>query len=447
MALQAGSGLRDISPKQPMALYGYPHVERFSTGVHDPLLASVLVLRNGGETLVLASLDILMLDPAFAHDLRHDVAQAVGCREEGVFIGCTHTHSGPVTSCLLGWRNDVGMPPIAPDYLLFLKSQVVAAAVAAAYAPEPAEAVWTRADATGVGGNRRSQGGLTDPECGILAVRRSGSAGELLGLLLVYGMHPTVLHEDSTLVSADFPFYTRQQIQEHVGSVFPIVYHNAPSGNQSPRHFVEGQTFAEAERLGRRLGEVVCGALDAIDADAWSGSIALQGRLAQVALKRNPVRSLPDAERLLAEVRERYERLRRENAPRAEIRTAECAVFGAEGARVLAQAAASGELETALQDYRKVDLQAVRIGDASLVGFPGETFTEYALELKRRAAGTVYPVSLVNGNLQGYIVTPEAGAEGGYEATNAVFAPESGKIMVEAALSLVSKECNERAWK
>jgi hypothetical protein len=250
-------------------------------------------------------------------------------------------------------------------------------------------------------------------------------------------MHPTVLHEDSTLVSADFPHYTRVQVQEHVGSPVPVVYLNAPSGNQSPRHYVEGQTFAEAERLGRRLGRAVCGALDAVGTAAWRGDVALGGRLAQVSLKRNPVRPLREAESLLADYRERYARLRYDNAPRAEIRTAECAVFGAEGTLAISRATAGGELDAALRDYRKVDVQAVRVGDASLVGFPGETFTEYALELKRRAPGSVFPVSLVNGNLQGYIVTPEATAEGGYEATNAVFAPESGTVLVEAALELL----------
>lgn len=438
VGLKVGTAVREISPARPMELYGYPHVRRVSTGVHDPLLATVLILRNvASHCVVLVSLDVLMLDPGFARELRHDVAQTVGCPEEGVFIGCTHTHSGPVTCQLFGWRNDEAIPLAAPDYLLYLKAQVLAAAREAV--PEtPAVIAWTSADATGVGGNRRTRGGLTDPECGILAVRRAVASKDLLGLAVVYGMHPTVLHEDSTRVSADFPYYAKLQIQEHVGIAVPIVYLNAPSGNQSPRHYVNGQTFVEAERLGRMLGARVCGALDSIADASWSGDVPLDGRLTQAVLVRNPVRPLPEAQALLAEYRERYARLQSENAPRAEIRTAECAVFGAEGSLALAAAAASGELDTALEPYRQVDVHVVRIGEAALVGFPGELFTEYALDLKRRSSGKIFAVSLVNGNLQGYIVTPEAAAEGGYEATNAVFAPESGAILVEAALSLAA---------
>jgi len=439
MTLQAGTGIRDISPREPMALYGYPHVERISTGVHDPLLATVLVLRNGaGDTVVLASLDILMIGPAFARELRRAVAQVVGCGESGVFISCTHTHSGPVTSRLIGWGNDPTIPAVSPAHMAFLNAQVTDAAGAAVQTLVPAELAWSGADATGVGGNRLNRGGLTDPECGIIALRSPGT-NAMLGMAVVYGMHPTVLHEDSTLVSADFPYYTRRHIQEHLGGDFPIAYLTAPSGNQSPRHFVNGQTFAEAERLGRLLGKAVCGAVDAIGSDDWRQDVELDGRLAPVTLPRNPIRPLPEAEHLLAEYQAHYARLQQENAPRAEVRTAECAVFGAEGTLALAKTYDSGELDRALQEYRMPEVQVLRIGEIFLAGLPGEAFTEYALEIKRRAPAKTFVVSLVNGELQGYVVTPEAAAAGGYEATNAVFAPASGRILVESVLTLMGE--------
>ena len=72
-------------------------------------------------------------------------------------------------------------------------------------------------------------------------------------------MHPTVLHEDSTLVSGDFPAMTRQYLQEHVlGADCPVLYHTGPSGNQSPRHVTRANTFDEAERLGGLLGTFHC---------------------------------------------------------------------------------------------------------------------------------------------------------------------------------------------
>ena len=45
--LVAGACASDITPVEPLFLFGYPHVERVSTGMHDPLLASALYLFDG----------------------------------------------------------------------------------------------------------------------------------------------------------------------------------------------------------------------------------------------------------------------------------------------------------------------------------------------------------------------------------------------------------------
>jgi hypothetical protein len=71
------------------------------------------------------------------------------------------------------------------------------------------------------------------------------------------------------------------------------------------------------------------------------------------------------------------------------------------------------------------------------VFWPGEFFVEYALEVKARSPHT-FVITMANGELQGYIVTPEAAARGTYEATNALFHPDSGRRIVEATLSLLA---------
>jgi len=434
--LEAATASREISPRTAAALYGYPHIGRISTGVHDPLMAIFTVLRSGGNTVVLGSLEVLMLPPSFARRLRGAVADAVDCESDAVFVSCTHTHSGPVTAPLIAWEHDATIPQPDPDYLEWLLRQAVEAAREAADNTTPSALAWATADATGVGGNRLSDEGVTDPECGVLALR-DASTGAIHTVHMIYGMHPTVMHEDSTLVSADFPYYTRLHVQEHRAADVPVAYHMAPSGNQSPRRFVDGQTFAEAERLGRRLGAGVVGALDALGDVDWVRDAALGAALRQVEIPRNRIRPLEEAEELLVSYRARFDALKGQGAPRADVRTAECAVFGAEGTVALAQAEAGGRLSSALQEYSPADVQVLRIGEIALAGWPGEYFVEYGLELKRRAPRRCFAVSVVNGHLQGYIVTPAAAAQGGYEATNAVFAPDTGKRVIDASLELM----------
>jgi hypothetical protein len=436
MMLRAGAAVRDISPKGPAFLAGYPHVERISTGVHDPLLASALCLKNESTGVVLVAVDILLLDPPTARELRAAVAARTALPEAGVFISCTHTHSGPLTGRMLAWRDDPVVPEPDPGYLEGLKRGVLEAAEEACRRAAPAELAWTSVPVRSVGGNRLSPEGMTDPEAGALAVRGAADRRPL-ALALIYGMHPTVLHEDSQLVSADFPAYARAELRESLGGELVVLYHNGPCGNQSPRHAVEAQTFAEAERLGRSLGRQVAAGVAALADSDYGRAPGLGGAIRRVELPPRRMPSVAEAERALAARRAAWEALQRANAGRGAVRTAECAVFGAEETLSLARAQASGELAALVGAYRSAEVQAVAIGAAGLAGFPGELFTEYGLELKRRSPRKAFPVSLVNGELQGYVVTPEAAAAGGYEAANSLFAPESGYLMVEALLEMM----------
>lgn len=435
MTLQAGRAVFDINPDGPVQLFGYPHVRRISTGVHDPLLASVLWLDNGDRRLLMIALDLLFLDPPTSRSIRKQVSSALEIPEPAIFISCTHTHSGPVTTRPIAWWNDPVATPPDPAYLKRVGDRVTCAAREAAASSTPAEIAWTSADATGVGGNRLQAGGLTDPECGILAVRDARSH-ELLSVSLVYGMHPTVLHEDSTLVSADFPHFTRESLKERWGSGLGVLFHTAPCGNQSPRYYVTGQTFAEAERLGRKLGEAVIPALERLQSASWLSSPSLEGVLKSVDLQRQPLLALEDARKRLAEYRAKYDRLKGEGAPQPQVRTAECAIFGAEGAVAMAEAEATGEIEGVMDRYPPIEVQRLRIGGVNLIGLPGECFTEYSLAIKRGASRKTFVACLVNGELQGYIVTPETFATGGYEASGALFDTSAGDVLVRTALDL-----------
>lgn len=438
MTLRAGAFQMDISPPKGVALFGYPHVKRVSTGTHDPLLASALYLENGGVRQVQVALDLLFLDPPTARSIRKETAKALSIPEDSVFISCTHTHSGPMSIRLVAWSKDpaVGVPDTV--WLCLLQKKVVQACRTAAKKARPAELAWTTADATGVGGNRISPAGVIDPECGLLAVREKKSQ-KLISAVIVYGMHPTVLHEDSTLVSSDFPHYARKHLRETFGKDLIVLYHNAPCGNQSPRFFVKANTFAEAERLGRKLGRAAAVAIRALRKRNWCDDPLLAGKRVTVNLPRRRIRSLRKARQILDDSRRTYKLLKDKKAAKPEVRTAECAVFGAEGMVTLAEANVSGELARTLKKYQPIEMQALRIGDACVAGFPGECFTEYALAIKRNAGIRTFAVSLVNGELQGYITTPEADKAGGYEAANAVFSPQAGVVMVNAALGIIGQ--------
>jgi hypothetical protein len=435
--MQAGTAIRDISPKHPTFLVGYPHVDRISEGIHDPLLASALCLRGGPSAVVLVALDILFIDAPTARDLRRRVAARTGVPQEGVFISCSHTHSGPHTAYVMEWGPSSVVPEVDPAYMEFLAESVTDAAGEAAEKLRDAEIAWCTARAQGVGGNRHDpEYGRMDPEVGILAVRERATK-RLFALSTIYSMHPTVLHEDSRLVSSDFPYYTRELLKRQFGAELTVLYHNGPEGNQSPRYSVTANTFAEAQRMGELLGEAMAASVRALRDDDFLADAAIDARIAEIELPRRVLPTVEEAEQRLARFRAAYEELKRSGAPHGPVRTAECDVFGAEETVSLSEYQRNGHFDEVLAKYTPVEVQAIRIGDACLLGFPGELFVEYGLEAKRRAGRKCFPVTLVNGDLQGYIVTPEAIEKGYYESNNRVFEPEAGSLLVEAGLRLL----------
>jgi hypothetical protein len=253
--------------------------------------------------------------------------------------------------------------------------------------------------------------------------------------MLICSMHPTVLHENSTLISGDFPGLARQYLQQHVTHPnCPVLYHTGPAGNQSSRHAVRGNTFDEARRLGELVGKA---AQQAIQKMQFVDDLRIRCSQVFVDLPLRTMEPLPQAEKKAAAALTRLRDLQASDAPKATVRTAECDWFGAAEAVTLSRAASNGELQHFARSCLPAEVQLIRIGEWNFIAWPGEIFVEFGLELKRRVPNT-HIITYANGDLQGYLVTGEAVDEGGYEASNAIFkSPESGNRLVEASLQLL----------
>ncbi|MDD5597263.1 MAG: hypothetical protein PHV82_04925, partial [Victivallaceae bacterium] len=345
------------------------------------------------------------------------------------------THSGPVTIDMLASRNDPVVPGADPAYLQKLQKRITAAGIKAVNNAKPAEIAVSSANITGVGCNRHDPEGPRDPEAGIIAVRDPATK-TVEAISLIYCMHPTVLHEDSKLVSSDFPNYTREYLRSRFGRGITILYHTGPEGNLSPRYDVKGQTFAEAERLGNLLGGCVAEKIDLLADKDFAGDPLIGAGCRTVSPVRRKLPDVQTAQKNLAFRESEFARLKSENAGHGPVRTAECAVFGAEETLFLAQCAEDGTLDAVLAQYVEIEIQVLRVGNAYIAAFPGEMFVEYSLQLKKEAPKRAFAICLANGEMQGYIVTDNAS---GYEADNSLFMPETGSLMVKTAVELISE--------
>jgi neutral ceramidase len=439
---RAGAAQVDVSPESPLFLYGYPHVPRFSTGVHDPLMASAMFLDDGRCPLLILAADVILLTKATTARVRERIAAQCGVPAGHILLGATHTHSGPVTGRYVSNDADPIVPQPCPTYMAQLEDGLVEAAIRAVSFSRPAELTLAVADGSCVGTNRRDPAGPRDQDVPVILAHETEPPHSPIGMVTVCAMHPTVLHEDSTLVSADLHGMARRQLQQAwLGASCPVVGLTGVCGNLSPRHVTRANTFAEAQRLGAALGQAIEKAVRQDGKRIASPQLGVA--CAGVDL---PLRTLPEvvqAQAWLDAARARLAHLRDTQTARTDVRTAEVDLFGAEETLALARAAESGRIEAAAADCLPAEVQALRIGPWRLVAWPGELFVEFALQVKAQARDT-FLISLANGDLQGYLVTQQAVDERAYEAGNAIFAsPESGQRMVAATLDLIARLTDE----
>jgi neutral ceramidase len=161
--LYAGAGTADISPRDRQFLFGYPHVERYSTGIHDPLQSAALCLKSKERALLISSNDIIFIPRESAARVRREVSAETGIPEDGILLCATHTHSGPITVDFLGGEADPVVPKADRSYLAFMEERIVQACLRAVDRLQPAQAGLAVADATGIGTNRRDPAGPRDP--------------------------------------------------------------------------------------------------------------------------------------------------------------------------------------------------------------------------------------------------------------------------------------------
>lgn len=433
--LMAGAATLDLTPHSSVFLFGYPHVPRFSTGVHDRLESAALYLRQDDQEAIVIANDLIFVGKSLCVEVRRRISIKTGVPMDGIAITATHTHSGPVTVDCLSNRADPVVPKANTAYLKHVADVMVEAGCAAVRSARPAEAGLAAARAEGVGTNRHDPSGPSDPTAPVLVVR-SVADQQAIACLIVHAMHTTVLHEDSTLISADFPFFTRQYLRRHgvLPSHCPVLYLNGASGNQSPRHVTRENTFAEAKRLGEMLGAAVAGAVREV---AFGPAGSLRTRRVAVPLETRQFPRVDEAVARAGRAREEFDTLLTTGASRTAVRTAECNWFGAEETVALARAAADGGIKEAVESCTPAEVQIISLGRWNFVFWPGEFFVEYALAVKAQSPNT-FVVTMANGELQGYIVTPEAAARGVYESTNALFSPDNGPRFVQATLSLLA---------
>lgn len=399
--VQAGVARRDITPPADIYFRSWgAALKDNAEGVHRPFTATTLVLREDADAdpLVLVAVDggwwHAGADEALVRD---GVLAALGLDASRVMINLSHTHAGP--SLVTANEGKPGGERIRP-YLERMRDAVVAAAREALAGVRDCELVWAtgRCDLA-------TQRSLPDPAGGryltgyhpdgpaddtLLVGRLTGPSGEPVATVVNYACHPTTLAWDNTQLSPDYIGAMRETVEADTGA--PCLFLLGAAGEMAPAWQYEGDV-AVADKHGRRLGLAVRSTLEGmlepghdllyegvVESGAplgvWrsrpvgTASSGVAARRVELPL---PIKAdyppLDEIERELAAATEPYliERWSRKLRVRQTLGDAETFPF---------------------------PVWIWKVGDAFLVGYPGEAFT--ALQRGLRAAFPDHRVVVMN---------------------------------------------------
>ena len=444
---RAGAATSSITPPLGASLNG-GFSDRKAVHVHDELHARCLVLDDGATRLAFAVCDSCMIPREVVDAAKRLVRDRTGIPPENMLVSATHTHTAPTAGAVFQSDPD-------PDYLKFLASRIADGVARAANNLAPAHVGW------GVGKqpdhvfNRRwrmktgtippdpfgntSDGvqmnppagsenliepaGPTDPDVWVLSARTP--EGRPVAVLANYALH-YVGGNPGDHVSADYFGVFAEALSEKLGAdrldpPFVAMLSNGASGNinnidfrrrrppQPPyvqMRLVAGAVAEEAKR--------VCESIE------HRADVRLGARAAtlELAVRKPSADDVARARQILAPLAGKPLR----SSPEVYAR------------------------ETVLlNDYPdKVELvlQAMRVGDLTIVAVPCEVFVEIGLELKDKSPRKpLFLISLANG-YNGYLPTPDHHRLGGYEtwrARSSYLEADASPKIVATLLGLVGK--------
>jgi hypothetical protein len=438
--VDAGVARATINPPIGAPMAGFAG-RGLSTGIHDDLTATALVLRGDGATeaeLVLIACDLLSLSGRRVSIIRRRIADLTGIRPERVLVSSSHNHYGPVTdgdalASVPGPQVDPYMDDLA---------HVLAGVVRMAARRLTRCRMFVGTGAATVGVNRRvhtpdgvvlgrNPDGPFDPRLGLLRIEAVD--GRPVAVVLNYACHAVSLGDDCTDFTADFPGVARRVVEQETGAL--CLYMQGAAGDVDPLSM--RADWLNPVWLGLTLGAEairVFGAAHPVESMA-DGIVSRATRLELPPL-------LPVSEEQAAE---QIEDLQRELASAeaehrdGDVQWARARIEAlAVGLRVLRGEAAPEPVRT--------EITAVRLAhDVGLVTAPGEIFTEIGRRIVERAPfATTFYSGYTNGSID-YVPTRKAYEEGGYEVTHGCrVAPEGGEILEEESVRLLESVRSER---
>lgn len=427
---RAGAATSNITPHVGTSLDGTISINGPVLNIHDELHARSLVLDDGNTRLAIIVCDNTMIDRSVMDRAKKLIQEQSGMPTNRVLISATHTHAAPRVTPGLHEN------PLNDDYETFLVRRIADAVQLSIANLVPAQVGWTRFDKPEFVHNRRwfmkdgskmgnpfgksgdqvkmnargegliKPAGPVDPEVFVLSVQDLD--GRPLAILGNYGTHYVGGYERGH-VSADyfglFSKLVESSLEERFESDGPPVVammSNGTSGDVRSSDLRGGNQQAQWERIklvGESMAEDVIRQYPGIQYKSAISLAMIQAELS-LGVRKPSSKQIAWAEKVWDDYKKN---------PSQKFGGSTNPIVYARETLALAKH----------PDHRDIILQAIRIGELSIVSSPCETFAETGLAIKRRSPfNDTFTIELANGS-DGYLPTIEQHGYGGYETWSA----------------------------
>ena len=433
--MRAGISQREINPPIGIRTASWGAAKRHvSTGVHHAITTTAMaVIPEVGEINYLVTVDWGWWQGK-TDDLavRGEIIKALGIEENQLMLHLTHTHAGPTTASDVA--HEEGGEFVAPYHAKAI-SQIVEACREAHDRSVVANITWAYGKCD-LAVNRDLPCGIEDvlaynpdiPADDTLTIGRvCDDAGTILGVVVNYACHPTTLAWANSKVSPDFVGEARVLVQERIKA--PMLFLQGASGDLSPRDGFSGDTEL-ADKNGRVLGFATLAVLEKMLPTAtrlrFTNTVESGALLGEWTME--PFTPKSKSKTLRIDVEVPLQKLPTMDDLNERWKDVD------EGAR-----------ETRIR--RAMKLRAGYVvdggathpvwiwmwGDAIIVGQPGEAYSQFQTELRRRNPDRVISVlNCTNGPGYMYIPTPEAFERVRYQAWQTLLAAGALELIIDA---------------
>jgi hypothetical protein len=357
-------------------------------------------LREGKERRAIVTADLLAFPPGFRKAIAAGLAD--GWQSDQLLLLASHTHTG-LDLMALNPKNSFRIPELGiyqKDVADWAVARCVEAVRRAALGPVIVTVGSATRSLDGWNRNRR-RGAAVDRD--LTLARLDTEAGKPLAVMVNWTAHPTFMGPEHMEFSGDWPGHLQRTLEALIGEGVTVLFFNGAEGDQSPTpRLTAAPAWEQAECYGRDLA-----------LESWRLWQTVQPKAAPAFAWHVEAVSLPP--------------------PKAH------ADFMATGGKEYGLTTDTVGVLLAALCPATSHCTAVRVGDLTLVGVPGEMAAGLGLEVKAALRGRTGAKPVAIGGLAdewvSYMLTPDEYRKGGYEASVSFYGEDLGPRVVRTAIA------------